>query len=151
MTEPSHLGAGVGAGVIVLVVTTMPVALIAIAGANGSLGDLSQVELLGAGILLAAVISGFAGYGMMRSLRRAEAQHRSQLDAWAAFFVGLALFIFLITLVPALILLALIPDEGQSLSSQIAGPAAVWFGGYVVAAVAGAATARAFFGRGRMR
>jgi len=151
MTESFHLGGGIGAGVIVFVVTTMPVALIAIAGANGSLGDLSQVELLGSGILLAAVISGFAGWGMARSLRRADAQRRSQLDAWVAFFVGLALFIFLITLVPALILLALMPDEGQSLSSQIAGPAAVWFGGYVLAAVAGAAAARAFFGRTRPR
>ena len=149
MTESSHLGGGVGAGVIVFVVTTMPLALIAIAGANGSLGDLSQVELLGAAIFLAAVISGLAGWGMTRSLRRADTERRSHLDAWAAFFVGLALFVFLITLVPALILLALFPDEGQSLSSQIAGPAAVWFGGYVLAAAAGAAAGRAFFGRKR--
>ena len=95
------------------------VRLIAIAGANGSLGDLSQVELLGAGILLAAVISAFAGWAMMHSLRRVDAERRSRLDAWAAFLVGLALFIFLITLVPALILLALMPDENQSLNSQI--------------------------------
>jgi len=149
MTESSHLGGGVGAGAIVLVVTTLPMALIAIAGANGSLGDLSQVELLGAGILLAAVISAFAGWAMMHSLRRVDAERRSRLDAWAAFLVGLALFIFLITLVPALILLALMPDENQSLSSELVGPAAVWFGGYVLAAVAGAAAGRAFFGRGR--
>ena len=151
MTESSHVGGGVGAGVIVFVVTTMPLALIAIAGANGSLGDLSQIELLGAGILLTVAISGFAGWGMTRSLRRADAQRRSHLDAWAAFFVGLALFIFLITLVPGLILLSLMPDEGQALSSQIVGPAAVWFGGYVLAAVAGAAAGRAFFGRGGTR
>jgi hypothetical protein len=146
-TGESHVGGGIGAGTIVFLITMLPAMLIAIAGANGSLGDLSQVELIGPSIVLAILIAGFAGWSMERSLRRADTEHRSPVDAWAAFFVGLALFVFLITLVPALILLALFPDEGQSLDASIAGLGAVWIGGYILAAAAATAAARAFFER----
>lgn len=146
----THTLGGLSAGLIVFVVTVLPVLLIGFATASGSFGDLSEVELLFGGLLLAVVVGIVAGWLMIRALDRTAAERRSPLDAWAAFFVGLALFIFLITLIPAIILLGLFPDENQSIDTRVGWIYVVWIGGYAVAALAGALIGRQFLGRGRV-
>lgn len=146
-TRPTHHIGGLGAGLIVFVVTMLPVLLIGFASASGSFGDLAEVDVLLGGFGLAAVIGVVAGWLMGHALDRVDAAGRSGLDAWAAFFIGLALFIFLITLIPAVIVLGLFPDENQPISNRIGWIYVVWVGGYALATFAGAAVAKAFLGR----
>jgi len=147
-TRPTHHIGGLSAGLIVFVVTMLPVLLIGFAGASGSFGDLAEVDVLLGGFGLAAVIGVFAGWLMGHALDRVDAAGRSRLDAWAAFFIGLALFIFLITLIPAVIVLGLFPDENQPISNRIGWIYFVWVGGYALATLAGAFVGRLFLGRG---
>lgn len=145
----THALGGLAAGLAVFVATVAPALVAGSAAASGSLGDLSETELLIGGPVLAAVVAIVAGWLMGRALGRTALEGRSPLDAWSAFLVGLAVFIGLITLIPAIILLGLWPDENQSLARGVGRIYVVWIGGYALAGLVGALIGRSFLGRVR--
>jgi hypothetical protein len=137
------------AGLGGFLVTIWPVLLIALAGASGSVGDLSQVHSLGVGVLYAIGIGLGAGWLMDHALRWvATTADRRTGDAWGAYALALGVYTFVLTAVPALIYLALLGDEDRSLHDRFWVIAAVWVGGNVLAAILGA-LAGALLLRGR--
>lgn len=135
--RPHRLVTQVVAGLIVLVVLALPAIGIWLAGSNGSLGDLGEIELLGVGLAIAVAAAAAAGMLMGRALDLvAAAPAAGRLDAWAAFFVAVAVLGSTVTLLPAITLVLLLPDENSPLGSRVHWIAVVWvLGGAVVAAL----------------
>lgn len=141
--------AGIVGAVIVLLVTISPVLLVAWAGASGSVGDLSQVEILPVGVALAVVLAVVAGIATSRAFVRVDADPtRGTLDGWAAFVLGLGAYILILTLVPMVITKMMLPGETESLDDRLVWIGLVYVGGHVLAVVVGVWTGSAFLGRG---
>jgi hypothetical protein len=125
--------------------------LITWAGTSGAVGNLSEVGFAGVGLLVAIVVAAFAGYLVAGAFRLVDDDPgRGALDVWAAYFIGLSLFILLLTLVPV-IQMEILPDENRPISDRLMLIELVWIVGHVVAASAGALAGRWFLRRGEQR
>ena len=115
------------AGIWVFIVLAAPAILTWWAGDNGSLGDLSELELLTTGLLVAVAASVLAGWLMGRALDIADANpHAGRLDPWAALFVATAVLATVVTLVPATTLVLLLPDEDSPIGARMHWVTLVW-------------------------
>ena len=118
------------ASVWVFVVLVAPALVVWWAGDNGSLGDLSELELLATGLLVAVACSVLTWLLMGRALDLAEAQpHTGRLDAWAALFAATAVLGTVVTLVPASTLVLLLPEEDRPIGARVHWVALVWVAG----------------------
>jgi hypothetical protein len=131
------------AGIWVFVVLAAPAVVIWWAGDNGSLGDLSELELLVVGLLVALASSVLAGALMGRALDIADATPQAgRLDPWAALFVATGVLGTVVALVPATTLVLLLPEEDTALGARAHWVALVW-----VAGAAGSAVVSIWAGR----
>lgn len=140
--------AAVFAGLGVLAVIVSPLILLWWGGSSGSIGDLREIEFLAPALGVALGVSVLAGYVMERALRLPEndpAMGRN--DPWAAYFVGLAVLSLGLTLIPALGLLILLPDENAPLGSRVTLFELMWVGGTVLVVVLSFVAGRAVLRR----
>jgi hypothetical protein len=132
-----RLAAQAAAAVIVFVVLASPALMIWWAGSNGSLGDLSEIEMLGVGLVIAVAASLAAGLLMGRAVDIAARDPAvGRLDPWAALFVGVIVLAVAVALIPAVGLLVLLPDENTPLGSRVHWLGAIWVGGSLLAGAA---------------
>lgn len=124
----------IGAGSLVFSVLALPAFMIWWAGSSGSLGDLSEIEMLGAGLSVSAASGVLAGVLMGKALDIAARDPTvGRLDPWAALIVGVTVLSVSVTLVPVVGLLSLLPDEDTALRSRTHSLAAIWICGSIVA------------------
>lgn len=147
MTSRVRLAQGVLAAMGVLLVDAWPLLLIWRAGASGSVGDLSEVRFLGAGLTYSFALAAFSGWLMTGALRRAEWSPRlGRLDPWGAYVLGLGVYNLLLTAVPAVMYALLLSDENVSLRDRAWLVYGLWMVGHVGAAIVAQLAARAFLG-----
>ncbi len=145
-----RLVAQIAAATIGFVVLASPALMIWWAGSNGSLGDLSEIELLGVGLLIALGASLAAGLLMGRAVDVAARDPGvGPLDPWAALFVGVIVLAIAVALIPAVALLVLLPDENTPLGSRAHWLEAIWVGGSLLAGAASIWSARRVLVHGR--
>lgn len=138
------------AGAVVFAVLALPSALIWWAGSNGSLGDLSEVELLGVGVAIAVGAAAIAAVLMGDALDLAERDPAvGRLDPWAALFVGVIVLSIAVALIPAVGLLVLLPDENTPLGSRVHWLGVIWVGGSLAVGALSVWTAHRVLTRGR--
>ena len=136
MTEPRHLVAGTLAAIGVFAVEIWPVLLVWKAGASGSVGDLSEVRLLGISTLYSAAVAVLAGWLMTRALVLAESSPRiGRFDPWGAYALGIGVYNLALTAVPAIMYGLLLVDENKSLRDREWLVYLLWIGGNIVAAM----------------
>jgi hypothetical protein len=142
----------VAAGIGAFLVDVWPVLLIWRAGTSGSVGDLSEVRLLGVGVAYAAGLAVLVGWTMTVALRRAEhSPQLGRLDPWGAYAVGIGVYNLALTAVPALMYALLLSEENSSLRDRAWLVYLLLFGGRVGAAVVAFLAARGFLGRRLVR
>ena len=138
MTTSGRRHTGIVGAVIVLAVTLSPVLIVAWAGASGSVGDLDQVEILPAGVVIAMVTAGVAGFATRRGFARVDADpNRGTLDGWAAFVLGLGAYLIVLTCIPLVITKLMMPGETQSLDDRLGWIGLVYVGGHALAVLLG--------------
>lgn len=148
MTPRVRFAHGAIAGLGVFLVDVWPLLLIWRAGASGSVGDLSEVRLLGVGVAYSVGLAAFSGWLMTVALRRAERSPRlGRLDPWGAYAVGIGVYNLALTAVPAIMYALLLTDENASLRDRAWLVYLLWIGGHVGAAVVSLLAARGFLGR----
>ena len=148
MTDRSVRLQGALAGAGVFLADIWVVLLIWWAGASGSVGDLSELDLVGPGLLTAVVIAVACGWLMTVALRRAACSPGlGRLDPWGAYALGLGTYNLLLTAVPGIIYALLLTDENQSLRSRMWAVDLLWAGGHLAAAALSVLAARALLGR----
>ncbi len=136
------------AGLGVLLVDVWPILLIWRAGASGSVGDLSEVRLLGVGLAVSACLGLLAAWLMHRALTRAAASPRLVAgDVWGAYALTIGVYTLTLTLASGLMYLLLLTDENQSLRSRFWLIATLWVAGRVAAVVVSVGSAAALLGR----
>lgn len=136
MRTPSHLLAGVLAGIGVFLVETWPLALIWWAGESGTVGDFSQLRFLGVSLLVSIVVAAAAGWSMIVALRWAgTTPDVGRLDPWGAYATAIGVYSLALTAVPAILYLLLLTDEDKTLRSREWLAAALWIGGSAAAVV----------------
>ena len=137
------------AGTWVLCTLAAPALLLWRAGAEGSIGDLRELELLWTGLVIAVCAAIVAALLMGRAVDLAEGDPAiGDLDPWAALFVGSAILAVVVVLAPAATFIVLQPDEDSSVAEQTRRVAAVWVVGALAAAGLGLVAARAVLRRG---
>jgi hypothetical protein len=140
----------IAAGAIVFVVLALPALLFWWAGSNGSLGDLSEIDVLGVGLVVALTAAVVAGWLMGRAFDIASRDPEvGRLDPWAALFVAVIVLSIAVTLVPAFGLVVLLPDENASLGTRFHWLGVIWIGGAALAAAASVWGARRVLVRSR--
>ena len=139
-----RVAAQVAAGSCVFVTAVAPAVAMWFAGREGSIGDLSELELLSTGVVVALCGAVVAGVLMGRALDIAEHDPRiGRLDPWAAVFVATAVLGSVVAIVPASTLLLLLPDEDARIGPKVHWIAGVWVAGAIVASAASIVAARA--------
>lgn len=150
MSDTSRRLQAIAAGLGVLVVDVWPVLLLWRAGASGSVGDLSEVSLLGVGLVISACLGVLGWWLMDRALRRAESSTRVATgDVWGAYALAVGVYTLALTVASGLMYVLLLTDENESLRSRLWLIAAVWLVGRVAAVLAAVGSARALLGRER--
>ena len=140
----------VAAGLCVLVAMCAPALLLWWAGAEGSIGDLSELELLTTGLIVAGCAAIVAAVLMGRALDIADADPEvGRLDPWAALFVAAAVLGSVVAIVPATTLVLLLPDEDSSIGPRMHWVAVAWVVGAAISAAASLWAGRAVLRRGR--
>jgi hypothetical protein len=140
------------AGLCIFVALCAPALVIWWAGTNGSIGDLSELELLTTGLLVAACSAVVAAVLMGQALDIAETDPDvGRLDPWAALFVGTAVLGSVVALVPATTLLLLLPDEGKTIGAKVHWVAAVWVVGAMLSAALSIWAGRTVLRRGNRK
>ena len=140
------------AGTLVFAVLVAPAVVIWWAGDNGSLGDLSELELLETGLVVALAAAVLAGVLMDRALEITEADpHAGRLDPWAALLAATAVLGTVVTLVPATTLVLLLPEEDTAIGARVHWVALVWVIGAAAAVGLSVWAGRAVLARGRRR
>lgn len=148
MSDTSRREQATVAGMGVVVVDAWPVLLIWRAGASGSVGDLSEVSLLGVGLVVSACLGTLAWWLMDRALRRADASTGLVTgDVWGAYALAIGVYTLAMTLASALMYLLLLTDENESLRSRFWLIATFWVVGRVAAVLAAVGSAAALLRR----
>ena len=125
------------------VVLAAPAAVIWRAGDNGSLGDLSELELLTTGLLVAVAAAVVAGALMGQALAIADHDPLvGRLDPWAALLAASGVLGTVVTLVPATTLVLVLPEEDTGIGARTHWIVAVW-----VLGAAGSAAVSVWAGR----
>ena len=138
---------GALAGVGVFLADVWPLLLIWWAGASGSVGDLSEIDLIGLGLLYAGAVAATAGWLMVIALRRAaNSAQLGRLDPWGAYAFGVGIYNLALTAVPGLIYGLLLIDENRSLRDRAWLVDLLWVGGHLVAAAVSVIAARWLLG-----
>jgi len=150
MTTTSRRVQAATAGVGVVVVDSWPLLLIWRAGASGSVGDLSEVSLLGVGLAVSAALGVLAGWLMYGALGRAARSSRLVPgDVWGAYALAIGVYTLAMTLASGLMYVLLLTDENQSLRSRFWLIVALWVAGRVAAVLLSVGSATALLGWGR--
>lgn len=148
MTARRRLVHGVLAGIGVFVVDVWPLLLIWRAGASGSVGDLSEIRLLGVGAVYSVGLAMVVGRLMVVALLRAERSPQlGRLDPWGAYAIGIGVYNVALTAVPAIMYALLLSEENASLRDRSWLVYLLWVCGHVAAAVVALLAARGFLGR----
>jgi hypothetical protein len=148
MTSPRLQAVAAGVGVVL--VDSWPVLLIWRAGASGSVGDLSEVSLLGVGLSVSLVLGLLAAWLMRTALDRvARSSRLVPGDVWGAYALAVGVYTLALTLASGLMYLLLLTDENQSLRSRFWLIVALWVAGRVAAVLVSIGSAAALLGWGR--
>jgi hypothetical protein len=146
----SHTVQAGAAGVGVVIVDSWPVLLIWWAGASGSVGDLSEVRLLGVGLSLSVALGVLAAWLVHGALGRAARSSRLvPADVWGAYALALGVYTLALTVASGLMYMLLLTDENESLRSRFWLIVALWVAGRVAAVLLSIGSAAALLGWGR--
>ena len=147
MTRTRRVIHGVLAGIGVFLIDVWPLVLIWRAGASGSLGDLSELQFLGAGLVYSVGLAVMAGRMMSAALRRVGGSVQiGRLDPWGAYATGIGVYNLALSAGMGIMLVLLLNGEGQSFQDRFWLVALLWIAGHIAAAVMGIAAARALLG-----
>ena len=150
MSATSHRLQVAAAGAGVVLVDSWPVLLIWRAGASGSVGDLSEVSLLGVGLAVSVALGVLAAWLVLSALGRAARSSRLvSADVWGAYALAIGVYTLALTLASGLMYALLLTDENQSLRSRFWLIVALWVAGRVGAVLLGIGSAAALLGWGR--
>ena len=139
---------GVVAGIGMFLIDVWPLVLIWRAGASGSLGDMSELQFLGAGLVYSFGLAVIVGRMMSAALQRAGGSVQiGRLDPWGAYATGIGVYNLALTAGMGIMLVLLLNGEGQSFQDRFWLVALLWIVGHIAAAVIGIAAARALLGR----
>ena len=151
MSRPSRSLQAAVAGIGAALVDVWPVLLIWRAGSSGSVGDLSEVSLLGVGLVVSASLGVLAASLVYQALGRAEVSTRLAVgDVWGAYALALGVYTVALTLTSGLMYLLLLTDEHQSLRARFWLIAVLWVLGRVVAVLVAIGSGRALLGKDRL-
>ncbi len=151
MSRLSRSLQAIAAGVGAALVDVWPVLLIRRAGASGSVGDLSEMLLLGVGLVVSASLGLLAGWLVYQALGRAEVSTRLVVgDVWGAYALAIGVYTVALTLSSGLMYLLLLTDENQSLRARFWLIAVLWVVGRVVAVLVAIGSGRALLGKDRL-
>ena len=150
MSVTSHHLQAAAAGVGVVVVDSWPVLLIWRAGASGSVGDLSEVSLLGVGLAVSVALGAFAAWLTFGALGRAarSSQHFAA-DVWGAYALAVGVYTLALTAASGLMYVLLLTDENESLRSRFWLIVALWVAGRAAAVLFSLGAAAALLGWAR--
>lgn len=152
MSATSHRVQVVAAGAGVVLVDSWPVLLIWRAGASGSVGDLSEVSLLGVGLGVSIALGVLAAWLMHAALgRSARSPRLAPGDVWGVYALAVGVYTLALTLASGLMYALLLTDENQSLRSRFWLIVALWVAGRAAAVLVSVGSAAALLGWGRQR
>jgi hypothetical protein len=148
MSDTSRRLQATVAGTGVALVDAWPVLLLWRAGASGSVGDLSEVSMLGVGLVVSVCLGVLGWWLMDRALRCAESSTRVTTgDVWGAYALAVGVYTLALTVASGLMYVLLLTDENESLRSRFWLIVAWWVIGRVAAVLAAVGSARALLGR----
>lgn len=148
MTRTRRAIHGVLAGIGVFLIDVWPLVLIWRAGASGSLGDLSELQFLGAGLVYSFGLAVIVGRMMSGALQQVDGSVQiGRLDPWGAYATGIGVYNLALTAGMGIMLLLLLNGEGQSFQDRFWFVALLWIVGHIAAAVVAIAAAQALLGR----
>jgi len=148
MTRTRRAIHGVLAGTGMFLIDVWPLVLIWRAGASGSLGDLSELQFLGAGLAYSFGIAVIAGRMMSAALWRVDGSVQiGRLDPWGAYATGIGMYNLALSAGMGIMLLLLLNGEGQSFQDRFWLVVLLWIVGHVAAAAVAIAAARALLGK----
>ncbi len=148
MTRTRRAIHGVLAGTGMFLIDVWPLVLIWRAGASGSLGDLSELQFLGAGLVYSFGLAVIVGRMMSGALQQVDGSVQiGRLDPWGAYATGIGVYNLALTAGMGIMLLLLLNGEGQSFQDRFWLVALLWIVGHIAAAVVAIAAAQALLGR----
>lgn len=148
MTRTRRAIHGVLAGTGMFLIDVWPLVLIWRAGASGSLGDLSELQFLGAGLVYSFALAVIVGRMMSAALQQVDGSVQiGRLDPWGAYATGIGVYNLALTAGMGIMLLLLLNGEGQSFQDRFWLVALLWIVGHIAAAVVAIAAAQALLGR----
>lgn len=145
-TTAGRLAAAGGAGLVTLVLTLAPSALLVAIIALGAIGEAEFARLGPLATLGFVAIAVFVGALVDRGLRRVwcEPTRRRPADVWIAFVVALTILLVGVILIPVLIVFITV-DSDHALSDRELLVNLLWFGGHLALVVLAWLAARALF------
>jgi hypothetical protein len=144
-TRTGRVIAATTAGIVTLLLTLAPSALIVAAITIGALGEIEYARLGPAATLLFVVVAAGTGYVVNGWLRRAWSEPgRRPADVWIAYVVALTILLVGVILIPILIVFITV-DSDHSLSDRAALVEVLWFAGHITLAILSYFIARSLF------
>jgi hypothetical protein len=148
MTPRRRAVHGLLAGIGLFLLDVWPLLLIWRAGASGSLGDLSELQFLGIGLIYSVGLAVIAGRMMSAALQQVDGSLQiGRLDPWGAYATGIGVYNLAVAAAMGIMLLLLLNGEGQSLQDRFWLAVLLWIIGHVAAAAVAIAAARALLGK----
>ncbi len=140
-TPTGRIVAAAGAGLLTLVLTLAPSALLVAIIALGAVGEAEFARLGPAAILVFVAVAALAGYLVHRGLEQVWAKPRTRrpADVWIAFVVFLTILLVGVILIPVLVVFITV-DSDHGLSDRELLVTVLWFAGHLgLVAIAGIA------------
>jgi hypothetical protein len=148
MTPTRRAVHGVLAGIGMFLIDVWPLLLIWQAGASGSLGDLSELQFLGIGLIYSVGLAVIAGRMMSAALQQVDGSPElGRLDPWGAYATGIGVYNLAVTAAMGIMLVLLPYSEDQSFQDRFWLIVLLWIVGHVAAAAVAIAAARALLGQ----
>lgn len=145
-TPTGRIVAAGAAGLLTLVLTLAPSALLVAIIALGALGEAEFARLGPTAILLFVVVATFAGYLVHRGLEQVSAKPRTRrpADVWIAFVVFLTILLVGVILIPVVVVFITV-DSDHGLSDRELLVSVLWLAGHAGLVAIAYLTARALF------
>jgi hypothetical protein len=135
-TRVGRLAAASGAGLVTLMLTLAPSALLVAIIALGAIGEAEFARLGPLATLIFVAIAVFAAFSVDRGLRRvwSDPIRRRPADVWIAFVVALTILLVGAILIPVLIVFVTV-DSDHALADRELLVNSLWIGGHVLVVV----------------